>query len=206
MDKLCPWTSQPFGRRTQSQNSYIKCRTKQEEYIGCKKQEQHRQVILTGAIQTVIAAQNPTQLTRLYAEYHAEPQQPVLEVYEDPITEQNDAEAQQEQALEQQEPPESPQMEQQHPSQTNPVATDSEVNTAPMVHPCNVKCLQFVDMEGRPSDYHLQQAQTTLSPGCLHYYYPHVPPIPFRRGDAGKCQILHEWLEGNTTITDADFW
>ena len=51
LDKLRPWSHKPFGRRTRSQNSFIRRHTKQDEYIGRKCQEEYRQLQLTGAIQ-----------------------------------------------------------------------------------------------------------------------------------------------------------
>ena len=69
LDKLRPWSSKPFGRRTRSQTSFVRHRAKQDEYFRRKRQEEYRQLQLAGAIQTLIRSQAPAQASRPYAEY-----------------------------------------------------------------------------------------------------------------------------------------
>ena len=190
-----------------SQNSYIKRRTKQEEYLGQKHQEQYRQVVLTGTIQTVFTAQDPAQSTRPYIEYHTtqnDTDNKDTDSNDQPLEDENYSQEQVEDNYRQSD---ETLLGAQDPEDTTLQLSEAQQETGLQNSKPEPSHLQFVDMEGRPSDKHLRQRRPTYStptPQPQRYYYPQVPPPSLGRGKEQKA--INQWLEDNPTRTESDFW
>ena len=204
LDKLRPWSHKPFRRRTRSQNSYIHRRTKQEEFFGRKRQEEYRQIQLTGVIQTIITSQPSAQSTRPYAKYYTgfdteakdtSTNSDITDNNQQAISPADNTAVQQSDEQDVHIDPESVS----EPTKSRP--------STPVITPeKEPQILQFVDTFGQPSG--MYQTPLTVPPSTpksnrKHYYYPQIPSCSFGRGDARNLQ---NWLEDNPQHTESDFY
>ena len=196
----------PFGRRTRSQNSCVCRRVKQDEFIGRKRQEQYRQLQLTGAIQTIISTQSPAQSTRPYAEYGEEYySQETATSAEQEVRDTLDIQK----SIQPAKQIEAKQCEDNNTSTDKDLTSPIDNTQAQVCHQGadkDPKSLQWVDIEGKPIGTPKPRKvvlRPTPKTQVVHYYYPDVPPLNIGRGEQGN---LTRWLEDNPRHTEADFY